>query len=241
MDGLTSSTNNQASWIGDGWDYQPGYIEQDYQTCSQETSLPSAEQTGDLCWSADNTVTLSLNGQDTTLVDDPSTGWHAEADNGERVQYETGTANGTHDGDYWVVTDPDGTSYYFGRNELPGYASGDAQTNSAWTVPVYSTSSGQPCYSSTFASSHCQQAWRWNLDYVTDSHGDAMAFFYNTETNYYAADKGTTGTASYVQAGALSKIEYGLRAGSVYGATPAAEVNFTTAHRPDRHPHRQHR
>ena len=35
------------------------------------------------------------------------------------------------------------------------------------------------------------QAWRWNLDYVTDSHGDAMAYFYNTETNYYAADNGT--------------------------------------------------
>ena len=34
VDGLTSSTNNQASWIGDGWDYQPGYIERDYQSCS---------------------------------------------------------------------------------------------------------------------------------------------------------------------------------------------------------------
>ena len=35
------------------------------------------------------------------------------------------------------------------------------------------------------------QAWRWNLDYVTDSHSNAMAYFYNTETNYYAADNGT--------------------------------------------------
>jgi RHS repeat-associated protein len=229
VDGLTSSTNNQASWIGDGWDYQPGYIEQDYQTCSQDTALPSADQTGDLCWSADNTVTLSLNGQDTTLVDDPSTGWHAQADNGDRIQYKTGTVNGTHDGDYWVVTDPDGTSYYFGLGELPGYASGDTQTDSAWTVPVYSPTSGQPCYNATFADSHCEQAWRWNLDYVTDSHADAEALFYTTQANYYAADKGTTATASYVQAGALSKIEYGLRAGSIYGSTPAAEVTFTTA------------
>ena len=30
VDGLTSSTNNQASWIGDGWDYSPGYIERGY-------------------------------------------------------------------------------------------------------------------------------------------------------------------------------------------------------------------
>ncbi len=33
----------------------------------------------------------------------------------------------------------------------------------------------------------------------------------------------------YTQAGALAKIEYGLRAGSVYGVTPAGEVTFTTA------------
>ena len=56
-----------------------------------------------------------------------------------------------------------------------------------------------------------------------------MAMFYSTETNYYAADKASTATASYIQAGALSKIEYGLRAGSVYGTTPAAQVTFTTA------------
>jgi len=228
VDGLTSSTNDQASWIGDGWDYEPGFIERDYQSCEQNPA--GATKTGDLCWSSDDTTTLSLGGATTTLVDDPANGWHAEADNGDKITYETGSgSNGTHDDDYWVVTDPDGTSYYFGLNELPGYASGDSITNSAWTVPVYATASGQPCYNATFASSHCQQAWRWNLDYVTDSEGDAMAYFYNTETNYYAADNGTTATASYTQGGAPSKIEYGLRAGRVYGVTPAAEVLFTSA------------
>jgi hypothetical protein len=44
VDGLTSSTNNQASWIGDGWAYEPGYIEQDYQSCQQTSA-----KTGDLC------------------------------------------------------------------------------------------------------------------------------------------------------------------------------------------------
>ena len=34
--GLTSSTNNQASWVGDGWNYSPGFIETDYTTCSQD-------------------------------------------------------------------------------------------------------------------------------------------------------------------------------------------------------------
>jgi RHS repeat-associated protein len=231
LDGLTSSTNDQASWIGDGWEYDPGYIERDYQTCSQETSLPASEQTGDLCWTSDNETTLSLGGQTTTLVQDTATGkWHAQDDQGAEITYETGTGiNGTHDDDYWVITEPDGTSYYFGESELPGYASGDTASDSAWTVPVYATASGQPCYKSTFSGSYCDQAWRWNLDYVTDSRGDAMALFYNTETNYYAADAGTTApsTSGYTQAGVLSKIEYGLRAGSIYGANPAAEVTFT--------------
>jgi YD repeat-containing protein len=224
VDGLTSATNGQASWIGDGWDYQPGYIERDYQSCEQTTA-----KTGDLCWSANNVTTLSLAGRTTTLVDDAATGWHPEADNGDKVQYLTGGSNGTSDGGYWVVTDTSGTRYYFGLSHLPGWASGDAATSSAWTVPVYATASGQPCYNATFSKSHCMQAWRWNLDYVVDPHADAMAYFYTTETNYYAADNGTTATAAYTQAGALSKIEYGLRDGSVYGVTPAGQVTFTTA------------
>jgi hypothetical protein len=31
VDGRTSATNAQASWIGDGWDYAPGYVERSYQ------------------------------------------------------------------------------------------------------------------------------------------------------------------------------------------------------------------
>ena len=228
VDGLTSSTNNQASWIGDGWGYSPGFVERDYQSCEQNPAGPT--KTGDLCWSSNNSVKLSLNGRSTTLVLDDSTGtWHAQGDINERITFKTGTVNGTKAGDYWVITDAGGTSYYFGLSRLPGWVSGDAVTNSAWTVPVYATSSGQPCYNSTFSASHCDQAWRWNLDYVTDPHGDAMAYYYTTETNFYAADKGTTGTASYVRGGALSKITYGLRDGAVYGVTPAGQVNFTTA------------
>lgn len=225
VDGLTSSTTNQASWIGDGWSYSPGFISRSYKPCSQTSA-----KTGDLCWSSSDTVTMSLGGATTTLVKDDSTGaWHAEADNGYQVQYLTGTGNGTHDGDYWKVTDPGGTSYYFGLT-LPGYQSGSTTpANAAWNVPVYATQSGQPCYNATFANSHCMQAWRWQLDYVTDTHGDAMAYLYKKETNHYAADNGTTATAGYNQAGALSQIWYGLRAGQVYGVTPAAEVQFATS------------
>src|ERR1700761_1797382 len=99
IDGLTSSTNDQASWIGDGWDYSPGYIERDYASC--ETEPPGATnwvKSGDLCLSSDDTTTLSLNGQNTTLVQDGSS-WHAEADQDEKIQYLSGAGNSTNGGD----------------------------------------------------------------------------------------------------------------------------------------------
>ena len=230
-DGLTSSTNDQASWAGDGWDYSPGYIEEDYQSCEQNAS--PEPKTGDFCYSPNDGTTLSLGGQDTTLVHDSSSGtWAPEDDNGEQVAFDStgsSSSNGTYNGDYWVITENNGDKYYFGLNELPGYASGDATTNSAWTLPVYSTASGQPCYKSAgFTSSSCPMAWRWNLDYVTDPDGNAIAYFYGTESNSYADDNGTTADATYTRGGELTKIEYGLRAGSEYSETPAAEVTFTT-------------
>jgi RHS repeat-associated protein len=207
-DGLTSSTNNEASWIGDGWDYSPGYIEQDYPSC---TTSFFGLTTNDLCFGSQ--MSLSLNGVTTPLVAGSS--FHPEADGGQKV-----TQNGTS----WEIIEPDGTQYYFGLNQLPGYAAGDPTTNSLWTVPVY----GDPsCSGGT--NGFCAEPWRWMLDYVVDPHGNAIAYFYNTQTNYYAEDNGTTGSAAYTQGGTLAKIEYGLRAGSVYGSTPSAQVTFTTS------------
>lgn len=227
VDGLTSSTNNQASEFGDGWGYAPGSIERSYPACSQVSS----HKTGDLCQGSNEVTTLSLGGQDTTLVQDGGTGttWHAEVDNNEKVQYLTGAGNASNGGGYWKITEPDGTQYFFGQDQLPGWATGgtsDVSTKSAWNVPVYATDSSQACYSATWASSFCYLPWRWNLDYVVDPHGDAIAYFYNYEQNYYARNSGTTADTAYVQGGVLTSVEYGLRAGSVYGATPAAEVNF---------------
>jgi len=220
VDGLTSSTNNEASWIGDGWDYSPGFIQAEYPVCS---SIKTAgyPQTSDLCEPGDQDwLTLSLNGTDTTLVDS-KTGWHAEADGGAKITEVTQTEGPVTLPEYWVVTQPDGTSYYFGLNQLPGYGSGDPVTSSAWTVPVYDPGSPQAPY--------VNQVWRWNLDYVTDLHGDAIAYFYNAQTNYYAEDNGTTGTGQYTQGGVLAKVEYGFRDGSVYGSIPAAQVTFTAS------------
>jgi RHS repeat-associated protein len=203
--GLTSSTNNEASWVGDGWDYSPGFIETDYSTCSQQALEPD---TGDLC-PGQGEVAMSLNGVTTPLVDG-SSGWQAEDDSGATIN-RSGTS--------WEVIEPNGVQYWFGVNQLPGYASGDAATNSVWDAPVW-----EGCGQAAF----CNVPWRVNLDYVVDPHGDAIAYFYAPQTNYYAEQDGTTGTGAYTQGGALVKIEYGLRAGQVYTSTPAAEVLFTT-------------
>ncbi len=203
VDGLSSATNNEASAVGDGWDYSPGYIEIEYPTCSTQPLQPS---TGDLCAGPGTTV-ISRNGVADPVVSGSSGSLKIESDGGEKVLNQ---------GSYWEIIEPDGTQYYFGRNQLPGYASGDPTTNSLWTVPVRS------------GSSFVSKTWRYMLDYVVDPNGNAIAYFYNTQTNYYAESNGTTGTGAYTQGGTLAKIEYGLRADSVYGSTPAAQVTFTT-------------
>jgi hypothetical protein len=64
VDGRVSDTNNQTSWIGEGFDYHPGYIERRYITCQDDdTDIP------DQCWSHHN-ATLNLGGRSTELVYD---------------------------------------------------------------------------------------------------------------------------------------------------------------------------
>jgi RHS repeat-associated protein len=231
LDGLTSASNTQGSWIGDGWDYQPGFVERSYESCSENPAGPT--KTGDDCWSSKNTVTLSLNGQNTTLVKDDSTGvWHPQDDNAERVQLLTGASNGAYSGEYWVVTDAHGTKYYFGQNRLPGYAAGNATTNSVFTEPVFATASGQPCYNATFANSYCaNMAYRWNLDYVVDTHSDVISYFYKALSGVYSRDNGTTANATYTRGGYLIRAQYGQRDGQVYTTEPAAQVLFNVTGR----------
>jgi RHS repeat-associated protein len=214
-DGLTSATNNETSWVGDGWDYSPGFIEAPWETCSTAGGMNPA--TGDLCPPTSvQPYTLSFGGTNTSMVSGKS-GYTAQADGGAKIEKVTIPGSTQF---YWEMITQDGTQYYFGINQLPGWTSGDPDTNSVWSVPAWG-GSVDPVYST--------QVWRWNLDYVVDPHGNAIAYFYNTQTNYYAEDNGTTGSAAYTQGGALAKIEYGLRAGSIYGVTPAAQVNFTTS------------
>ena len=229
VDGRISSTNNQSSWIGEGWDYQPGFIERTYRSCTDDPA-GTAPKTGDLCW-AGQIVTLSLGGQSTSLVRDDTTGqWHPSTDNGQKVELLTGASNPAHDGEYWRITTTDGVKYYFGLNRAPGSAATDA-TNSTWTVPVYGAHAGDPCNNAAgFAQSSCAQAWRWNLDYVEDPHGNAAVYSYAAETNYYGANLGTTGVG-YTRAGTLREIDYGLAAVRRVGLRHAGRREGSVHHR----------
>lgn len=223
IDGETSGQNTQASWIGDGWQYDPGFIERSYKPCSKDGIANS----GDECWGGYN-ATLSLDGHSATLVRDDKTGaWHLQGDDGSKVELLTGASNGLWSGEYWVLTTTDGTKYYFGLDHLPGGNGSDPSSNAAWGVPVYSPGSTDPCYNLTW----CQMGWRWNLDYVVDPHGNLQSYSYSTETNYYdrgAGQNSGNGTLTqYVRAGYLNSISYGYRVSdAIAGASPAAQVLF---------------
>ncbi|WP_251091650.1 polymorphic toxin-type HINT domain-containing protein [Streptomyces sp. Caat 7-52] len=230
IDGQTATTNNQGSWVGQGFSYDPGYIERSYKACADDGH---DDTNGDECWAFDN-ATLSLTGGSSgQLVKDDKTGeWRIGSDDNSKVEHLTSATNGDNNGEYWKITTSDGTQYYFGLNRLPGWATGNEETNSTWTVPVYGDDSGEPCYNATFADAYCTQAWRWNLDYVVDPHGNAMSYFYGMETNYYTQGLKTTENGkSYIRGGYLKRVDYGQRDGKAYSTKPAAQVVFSTAER----------
>lgn len=231
VDGRQSSTNNQSSWIGDGWDFALGYIERQYKPCADDvTGSNTSTKTGDQCWYSWN-ATLSLGGKSSELVRDDATGsWRLATHDGTRVERLTGATNGDNDGEYWRVTTPDGTQYYFGQNRLSGWVPGNPETGATFTVPVYGNHPGEPCYASTFAASSCTQAYKWNLDRVVDPRGNSMVVYYAQESNNYGKNLQSTG-ASYTRGGYPVRVEYGLRSGSEYTAKATARVLFTVSER----------
>ncbi|MFD5905604.1 ricin-type beta-trefoil lectin domain protein [Streptomyces microflavus] len=246
VDGRTSATNNQASWIGDGWEYGAGAITRTYAGCTQDSKKPGSNnathRTGDLCWGSQN-ATLSLGGMTTELVwDETEKVWVTANGDGSKVELkkDTDLKNGDADGEYWVVTTRDGTAHYFGRHRLPGWSDkgtattddDDPVTNSVLTVPVFSNHSDEPCYKAgNFAGSSCTEAWRWSLDYVEDVHGNAMSLWWARETNHYAKNFNFKAPVSYHRGGYLTRIDYGQRKNKIFSAPAPARVNFTVEER----------
>jgi RHS repeat-associated protein len=238
VDGRHAASNNQPSWVGEGFETTVGgFIERRYKSCADDIDPQSnnTEKTGDLCWATDN-ATLSLSGHSGELIYNATEDrWHLRDDDGSRVQRLTGADNGDNNGEYWVVTTSDGVQYWFGAQKLPGWASGNAVTNSTWTVPVFGNHPGEPCHASAFAGSSCTQAWRWNLDYVVDLHGNSASYWYVTESNKYGRNKTSSDAVSYLRNGYLDHVAYGTRrdngVDSVLGASAPARVDFGVADR----------
>ncbi|MFI5896996.1 polymorphic toxin-type HINT domain-containing protein [Actinoplanes sp. NPDC051513] len=236
IDGRTATTNNQSSWVGDGFDLWPGYIERGYKSCSDDGApTTNGLKPPDQCWGYDN-ATISLNGKSGELIPAGTNTWKLKQDDGTRIEKLNGSStdvrdNGDNDQEYWRVTTTDGTQYYFGYHKLPNWATGNETTDSTWTVPVFGNNTDEPCNRSTFATSWCQQAWRWNLDYVVDRRGDAMAYYYNRETNSYGRNLTAADDTLYTRGGTLDRIEYGLRSNSMYSAKALAKVVFGSSER----------
>ncbi|MFF7459589.1 RHS repeat domain-containing protein [Kitasatospora sp. NPDC008115] len=256
VDGRTSSTNSQASWIGDGWDLSAGFVERSYKSCDKAGIANSADQ----CWGGAN-LTLAMGGHSGELIPDDTScvagsaqdeqskcTWRLKNDDGTKVEFLTGATNGTWNGSYLKVTDTAGTVYYFGLNHLPSAAGTPTTTGpdsrSAWTVPVYSPSAGgsgkpaDPCYDAAKGQgSWCQMAWRWNLDYTVDVHGNLTTYSYAPETNWYARGTGTGTNTEYTRGGTLASIGYGQLLSDQLGANgghlPAAKIDFETGERCD--------
>jgi RHS repeat-associated protein len=242
VDGRTAVSSPQVSWIGEGWSYNPGFIERRYRTCQddrkdQGAGLPNntaaKDKTNDLCWVSYNAV-LSMGGKTTELVRDAPAGsnpeqdtetYRTQLDDGSRVEHRVGGSNGDNNGEYWIITQTDGTKYYYGLDDVGG---SHAATNSVSTVPVFGNHSGEPCHATAFADSRCgagaQQAWRWNLDKVVDVNGNVMIVNWKQETNYYAVRKKFSTPEQYDRAAYPTTIEYGLRSTDL--TTPSAMVTF---------------
>ncbi|WP_435589983.1 RHS repeat-associated core domain-containing protein [Micromonospora aurantiaca (nom. illeg.)] len=230
VDGRSSAENSQPSWVGEGFDFSPGFIERSYVPCSEDMagSANNTVKTGDLCWRSYN-ATMSLNGGGSELVFEAGKGWHSRDEDGSKIEKLPGASNGANGGEHWKVTTTDGTQYFFGLNNPPGQS---AATNSTWTVPVAGNHTNEPCNAGTFAASFCTQAWRWNLDYVVDPRGNTMSYWYAPETNRYGRNNKATDKAVYTRGGTLSRIDYGTwDRPTGRSITPTGQVTFTALDR----------
>ncbi|MFF1821363.1 polymorphic toxin-type HINT domain-containing protein [Kribbella sp. NPDC058245] len=242
VDGQVASTNNQASWVGQGHSLDAGYIERKYVSCSDDMTPQSNNKikTGDLCWKSDNAF-LSLGSHSGELfklssdtVNKVDT-FRLKNDDGSLIERRYGAANGAQgskdgskNGEYWQVTTTDGTKYSFGQN--PTLTNGD-KANSVSTVPVFGNHEGDPCYETAYKTSYCQQAWRWSVDKVVDLNKNLMTYQYVQETNYYGRNK-NEGASLYQRASYLDKINYGKVADATETTAAApAQVSFQVSER----------
>jgi RHS repeat-associated protein len=228
VDGRTSATNPQASWVGSGWDLDTGYIERQYKPCADDGHATW----GDLCWHspysdpAQAPMVLSVGGKTAELIWESGNSWRSRDDAGWRVTRLTGAVNGDNDGEYWHAQAPDGNQYWFGRGRQP---TTNRDTNSVGTVPVFGDDAGEPTCAAN-ANGYCVQAYRWNLDLTVDANENSTTYFYAGEEQWYSIRGDTTPAHSYIRHVRLARVEYGEQNGA-QTATPPARMVFDSVAR----------
>ncbi|NAS20650.1 DNRLRE domain-containing protein [Herbidospora sp. NEAU-GS84] len=232
-DGLTKVTNNQASWVGEGWDMSIGYIERRYRGCSSDPSPnknPNQKGWADLCWesptendgdSATNDPTASdlfvnLGGQAGRLVK-TSSGYKTDQDYGWKIEVLTGGDQGA---EYWKITTQTGIVYRLGY-----------RSDSLWRVPFVGDDAGEPC-NNTYSTSGqyartCDGIWRWNLDQTIDPRENVTDYFWTKEQNNYT--HGTT-PLLYDRGGYIDRIEWGANT-QVPGSRHISKMEFNSTSR----------
>ncbi|MER7279226.1 hypothetical protein ABT369_32790 [Dactylosporangium sp. NPDC000244] len=87
IDGSMAASNNQPSWLGEGFEMSTGAIERKYVPCDSDmgNGANNTTKTGDLCWKTDNAV-LHLNGQSTELLKGGDGRWHGRSEDGARIE-----------------------------------------------------------------------------------------------------------------------------------------------------------
>ncbi|MGW7433205.1 RHS repeat-associated core domain-containing protein [Streptomyces sp. NPDC054861] len=236
VDGRTSASNNQASWVGMGWDLNVGAIERKYRNCAQD-GHPTF---GDLCWDSPNSTadpngavyTITIDGITSDLIQDKTgTGaFRIKDDPGWKVQKLNGGYGSDGTSEFWVLTRQDGTRYYFGwgRTERLNNAGEREATNSVFTVPVIGDDTGEPCHGQY--PSPCTQAWRWSLDRVVTANEVENSYFYRKERNYYRSVAAADKARPYDAGGYLERIDYGWSS-QIPGAQLPAMVDFQHVNR----------
>jgi RHS repeat-associated protein len=229
IDGRSSSTNPQPSWVGSGWDLGVGYIERRYRPCADDGHATW----GDLCWHSpvsgqpgQSVLVMSVGGKTTELIWESGNSYRSRDDAGWRVTRITGAANGDNDGEYWLAQAPDGSQYWFGRGTQP---TTNAATGSVATVPVFGDDTGEPTCSAN-PNGFCVQGYRWNLDLTVDANENSTTYFYAPEEQWYSIRGDTTPPTGYDRHVRLTRVEYGEQHGA-QTTTPPARVLFDTVHR----------
>lgn len=223
VDGMTVAENGQADQAGTGWSLSTNFISRGYGSCSDD----GFGTKGDLCWKTGpngliDDLTIVLNGQSSPLVRiaGRTDEFRLRQDPTWKVQLLSGTsqtANGDNNNEQFLVTDTDGTRYYFGSS-----------SDSTLTVPVFGEDPNEPCYGSgTLAKDRwCNQGYRWMLQRTVDAHGNKTVYTYGKETNRYAIWGNTTATVAYDRAAMLKQIEYGFSRGTTPVAHQVVKIGF---------------